>query len=63
MQEIIIDINIGYDISDTWALSLMLSTSLFDVKLISVTNGDVDYQVSLVAKILKTLKAKSAFSI
>ena len=55
MQKIIIDTDIGYDIDDTWALSLMLSTNLFDVKLISVTQGDIDYQVALVAKILKLL--------
>ena len=55
MQSIIIDTDIGYDIADTWALNLMLSTNLFDVKLISVTHGDIDYQVALVAKILKLL--------
>ncbi len=55
MQSVIIDTNIGYDIADTWALSLMLSTNLFDVKLISITSGDTKYQVSLVAKILKSL--------
>lgn len=55
MQSVIIDTNIGYDIADTWALNLLLSTNLFDTKLISVTNGDIDYQVSLVAKILKSL--------
>ena len=55
MQSIIIDTDIGYDIADTWALNFMLSTNLFDVKLISVTHGDIDYQVALVAKILKLL--------
>ena len=52
MKKIIIDTDIGGDIDDIWALVLMLSSNLFDVKMISVTQGDIDYQVSLVAKIL-----------
>ena len=59
MQSIIIDTDIGYDIADTWALNLMLSTNLFDVKLISVTHGDIDYQVALVAKTLKLLNKEN----
>ena len=55
MRKIIIDTDIGGDIDDIWALILMLSTNLFDVKLISVTNGDIDYQVKIVAKILYLL--------
>ena len=55
MRQIIIDTDIGGDIDDIWALVLMLSTNLFDVKMISVTQGDIDYQVKLVAKILKLL--------
>lgn len=55
LQSVIVDTNIGYDIADTWALNLLLLTNLFDTKLISVTSGDIDYQVSLVAKILKSL--------
>lgn len=55
MRKIIIDTDIGGDIDDVWALVLMLSTNLFDVKMISVTQGDIEYQVKLVAKILQKL--------
>ena len=55
MKKIIIDTDIGGDIDDIWALVLMLTTTLFDVKLISVTQGDIDYQVKIVAKILSIL--------
>jgi inosine-uridine nucleoside N-ribohydrolase len=55
VRKIIVDTDIGGDIDDIWALILMLSTNLFDVKLISVTNGDIDYQVKIVAKILYLL--------
>ena len=55
-MNVILNTEIGYDIGSTWALNLMLSQNLFDVKLISIANGDIDYQVKLVAKILKLLK-------
>ena len=55
MKKIIIDTDIGSDIDDIWAVVLMLSTNLFDVKMISVTQGDIEYQVKLVAKILQML--------
>ncbi len=55
MKKIIIDTDIGMDIDDTWALLLFLTSTLYDVSLISVTNGDVDYKATLVAKILKEL--------
>lgn len=58
-MNVILDIDIGYDISSTWALNLLLSSNLFDVKLISVNQGDVDYQVSIVAKILKLLNKEN----
>lgn len=55
MKKIIIDTDIGMDIDDTWALLLFLSSTLYDVSLISITNGDIDYKTKLVAKILKEL--------
>ena len=52
-MNVILDFNIGYDIGATWALNFLLSKNLFDVKLISISQGDINYQVALVAKILK----------
>ena len=58
MKKIIIDTDIGGDIDDIWALIVLLSSQFFDVKMISVTQGDIDYQVKLVAKILTQLNRK-----
>lgn len=55
---IIIDTDIGDDIDDTWALMLILSCNYFDVKLISVSEGDVEYKVKLVATILNKIGLK-----
>lgn len=55
MTKIIIDTDIGEDIDDLWALVLLLSTDSYDIKLISITQGNVEYKVNLVAKILSTL--------
>lgn len=55
MKKIIIDTDIGMDIDDTWTLLLFLTSTLYEVSLISVTNGDVDYKAALVAKILDEL--------
>lgn len=56
MHKVIIDTDIGNDIDDTWALGLLLTCNIFDIKLISVSEGDVDYKVKLVAKILQDLE-------
>lgn len=58
MKKIIIDTDIGNDIDDTWALLLALSIKMFDIKMISVSNGDVSYKAILVAKILTLLDRK-----
>ncbi len=55
MKKIIVDTDIGGDIDDIWALMLILSSDFFDVRLISVTDEDVDYKVQLVAKLLTVL--------
>ena len=55
MKKLIIDTDIGTDIDDTWSLLLFLTSTLYDVSLISITNGDVEYKTRLVAKILKEL--------
>lgn len=58
-MNVILDIEIGYDISSTWALNLLLSSNLFDVKLISVSLDEDDYQARIVAKILKLLNKEN----
>ena len=55
MKKVIIDTDIGEDIDDIWALSLILSIDLFDVKMISLTQGDVEYKSKIVAKMLQIL--------
>ena len=45
--KIIIDTDIGEDIDDTWALIFLLSSRFVDIKLISVTTGDVKYKAKL----------------
>lgn len=55
MRNIIIDTDVGEDIDDIWAISLILSIDLFDVKMISLTQGNVDYKAKLVAKMLHQL--------
>lgn len=56
LTKLIIDTDIGEDIDDTWALVYVLSSQFVDVKLISVTTGDVKYKAKIVAKILTLLK-------
>lgn len=53
---VIIDTDIGDDVDDTWALTFMLASDAFDVKLIVVSNNDVEYKACLVAKILTELE-------
>ena len=51
---IIIDTDIGDDIDDTWALSFIIASSYFDIRLIMVSNYDTNYKARLVAKLLQT---------
>src|SRR5574344_616647 len=55
MKQVIIDTDVGCDIDDIWAICLLLSSEAVDVKMISVTNGDVVYKATLIAKILTLL--------
>ena len=49
---VILDTDIGDDIDDTWALTLLLKSPQFDVKLITTTHGQADYRARLIAKML-----------
>lgn len=55
MRKIIIDTDIGENIDDTWSLLSFLSCNFFEVSLISITNGDIEYKTKIVAKILTLL--------
>lgn len=49
---VILDTDIGDDIDDSWALTMLLKSPEFDVKLITTTNGKAEYRAKLIAKIL-----------
>lgn len=53
MKQIIIDTDIGFDLDDTWAILFAINCPEFDVKLISVSDGDIDYKFRLTAKLLQ----------
>ena len=50
---VIIDTDIGSDIDDSWALAMALKSPEIDVKLVTVTEFDVEYQAKLAAKMLQ----------
>lgn len=56
---IIVDTDIGEDIDDTWALTFLLSSQFVNIRLISVSTGDVIYKAKIVAKILTLLEMTS----
>jgi inosine-uridine nucleoside N-ribohydrolase len=49
---VILDTDIGDDIDDTWALTMLLKSPQFDVKLITTTCGKAEYRAKLIAKLL-----------
>ena len=49
----ILDTDIGDDIDDTWALSLLLKSSEVDLKLVVGDNGNAVYRARLIAKMLQ----------
>lgn len=52
-QTLILDTDIGDDIDDLWALSLILNSKKFDLKLITLSMGDFDYKYKVVSKFLQ----------
>jgi len=52
---VIFDTDIGGDIDDTWALSLLVQSPEFDVKLITTAVGDTPAKAKIVAKFLETV--------
>lgn len=50
---VILDTDIGSDIDDTWALSMLLKSPELDVKLILTETGNTTYRAKIVAKMLE----------
>jgi inosine-uridine nucleoside N-ribohydrolase len=51
---VIFDTDIGDDIDDTWALTLLLQSPEFDIKLVTTAVNDTPEKAKIVAKILQT---------
>ncbi len=49
---VILDTDIGSDIDDTWALSLLLKSPELELKLVTTSTGDTIYRARIVAKLL-----------
>jgi inosine-uridine nucleoside N-ribohydrolase len=49
---VILDTDIGDDIDDTWALTLLLKLPQFDLKLVTTTYGKAEYRAKIIAKLL-----------
>jgi len=49
---IILDTDIGDDIDDTWALTMLLKSPQFDLKLVTTTTGKAEYRAKIVARLL-----------
>jgi len=50
---VILDTDIGSDIDDTWALSLLLKSPELDAKLVVTETGNTTYRAKIVAKMLE----------
>lgn len=50
---VILDTDIGSDIDDTWALTMMLKSPELDVKLITTDTGNTTYRAKIAAKMLE----------
>ncbi|MCW4019776.1 MAG: nucleoside hydrolase [Candidatus Bathyarchaeota archaeon] len=50
---VILDTDIGGDIDDVWALTLMLKSPELDVKLVATDTGNTTYRAKIVAKMLE----------
>ncbi len=49
---VIFDTDIGDDIDDTWALTFLLKSPQFEVKLVTTTCGKAEYRAKIIAKLL-----------
>jgi inosine-uridine nucleoside N-ribohydrolase len=53
---VILDTDIGSDIDDTWALTMMLRSPELDVKLVMTDTGNTTYRAKIVARMLEICK-------
>ena len=51
-RSVILDTDIGTDIDDTWALSMLLASPELELKLITSVSGDARYRAALCARLL-----------
>jgi inosine-uridine nucleoside N-ribohydrolase len=49
---VIFDTDIGDDIDDTWALTMLLKSPQFDVRLVTTSCGKAEYRAKVIAKLL-----------
>ncbi len=49
---VIFDTDIGDDIDDTWALTMLLKSPQFDVKLVTTSCGKAEYRAKIIAELL-----------
>lgn len=52
MIPVILDTDIGIDVDDHWAVAMVLGSPGLDVKLITVSTGDVEYRANLLTQLL-----------
>lgn len=53
---VILDTDIGDDIDDTWALTLLLKSPELDPKLVVSDSGDTEYRAKIIARLLEVAK-------
>jgi len=53
---VVLDTDIGDDIDDTWALTMILKSPQLDLKLVTTTYGKAEYRAKIVAKLLTLAK-------
>lgn len=53
---VIFDTDIGDDIDDTWALTLLLKSPQLDLKLVTTTYGKAEYRAKIIARLLTVAK-------
>lgn len=53
---VILDTDIGDDIDDTWALTLLLKSPELDPKLVVSDSGDTEYRAKIIARMLEVAK-------
>ena len=49
---VVLETDIGGDIDDTWALTMLLRSPDLDIKLVNTTDGQAEYRAKVIAKLL-----------